>query len=360
VQRAILYEKGPEALRYCPTEGTPELREALSSYLGERGVRCTPGEVLVVSGSQQGLDLVSRVFVGPGETVVLEEPTYIGALQSFRRAGARLVGVPVDANGMRVDLLEGILDRQRVKLIYTLPTFQNPTGAVMSLARRRQLLELAYRHRVPIIEDDPYSEMRYGGNDLPLLKAMDEMGHVLYLGTFSKTLFPGLRVGWMAGPAAALRQLAIAKQTADLHTGTYAQLIVAEFLRSGLFTKHLERMRVEYAHRRDVLLAALHRSAPAGLSWNQPEGGYYVWCDLPEDLPSARLMVEAARERVSFVPGAVFSVDGSSASHLRLTFTSVTPELLKEGAMRLARTLRAVQTNLPPRPAHRKGVRPIV
>jgi DNA-binding transcriptional MocR family regulator len=359
-QERVLAEVGPGALQYGPTEGVAELREALCAHLRERGAACTPAEVLVLSGSQQGIDLLSRVFLGPEDTVVTEEPTFVGALQTFRRAGARLLSVPVDGEGMRMDLLEAVLARRRVKLVYTLPTFQNPTGVVMSLARRQRLLELAYRYQVPVVEDDPYSELRYDGRPLPLLKAMDTRGYVLHLGTFSKLVFPGLRVGWMVGPVAALRHLAVAKQTADLHTGTYAQLLVARFLRGGLLAKHLERIRPEYARRRDALLAALRKSAAAGLEWNRPEGGYYVWCRLADDVAPARLMAEAARERVSYLPGAVCSVDGSGATCLRLNFTACPPERLREGVRRLGRALRAARVRPRERPAAAEGSRPIV
>lgn len=352
VQSRVLAEIGAEAMLHSPTEGLPALREALCGYLAPRGIRCSPGELLVTSGSQQALDLVARVFLSPEDTVLVEEPTYLGALQVFRRAGVRLLGVPVDAEGMRVDVLESMLTRMRPRLIYTLPTFQNPSGVVMSLSRRRRLLDLAWRYHVPILEEDSYSDLRYDGEALPSLRILDTRGHVLYLSTFSKVLFPGLRVGWLAGPPQAVRQLAVARQSVDLHTATPNQWVMERFLREGHLQRHLERVRPEYRKRRDAMLAALRPLADLGLRWVEPEGGYYVWCRLPDTVSLPRLAAEAAREGVSFLPGTVFSTDGSSDRHLRLNFTSSPPERLSEGIRRLGRALEAARTR------HGEGVFP--
>jgi DNA-binding transcriptional MocR family regulator len=292
--------------------------------------------------------------------VIVEEPTYLGALQAFRSGGVRLVGVPVDADGMRTELLEPLLARHRPRLIYTLPTFQNPSGAVMSLPRRRQLLDLAYRHQVPILEEDPYGDLRYDGRPLPSLKAMDTRGQVLHLNTFSKVLFPGLRIGWLVGPAAAVRRVAVAKQTVDLHSGTLSQWLMARFLTEGCLERHLEKVRPEYARRRDALLSALRAASRAGLVWSRPEGGFYLWCRLPEAVPPERLLAEAARERVSFLPGTVFSIEGGDATHIRLNFTASPPDRIREGVRRLARVLRTALSGPRARPEHGEVLRPLV
>ena len=360
VQEEILVRKGPEALLHSPTEGVTAFREAIGRHMVPRGIRASAEEVLVTSGSQQGLDLVARTLLSPGDVVVVEEPSFFGALEAFRSARVRLLGVPADAHGMRTDILEAILSRQRPRLIYTLPTFQNPSGCVLSLERRRHLLELAWRHEVPVLEDDPYSDLRYEGEALPSLKALDPHGHVIHLSSFSKVLFPGLRLGWIAAPKPLVRQLALVKQTVDLHSGTLAQWIVEGFLSGGLLAKHLAKTCAAYRRRRDVLLEALTAEKVPGLSWNRPEGGFYVWCRLPEDAPPSRLLALAAAERVAFLPGAASYVEEPPASAIRLNFTSCPEEQLREGARRLGRALRAAQSE--PRRGHHRvvGTPPIV
>lgn len=343
VQEEILVRRGSEALLHSPTEGVTAFREALCRHMVPRGIRSSPEDVLVTSGSQQGLDLVARTLLSPGDVVVVEEPSYFGALEAFRSARVRLLGVPVDADGMRTDVLEALLARQQPRLVYTLPTFQNPSGCVLSLPRRRHLLELAWRHQVPILEDDTYSDLRYEGEALPSLKALDPYGHVIHLSSFSKVLFPGLRLGWIAAPKPLVRQLALVKQTVDLHSGTLGQWIVEGFLSSGLFAKHLSRTRAAYRQRRDVLLSALEAEAIPGLSWRRPEGGFYVWCRLPEDVPPGRLLAQAAEERIAFLPGAASYVEEPATSSIRLNFTYAPEDELREGARRLGRALRAAQ-----------------
>lgn len=360
VQEEILARKGPEALLHSPTEGVTAFREAICRHMVPRGIRSSPEEVLVTSGSQQGLDLVARTLLSPGDVVVVEEPSFFGALEAFRSARVRLLGVPVDAEGMRTDLLEGLLARQHPRLVYTLPTFQNPSGCVLSAARRRHLLELAWRHQVPILEDDTYSDLRYEGEALPSLKALDPYGHVIHLSSFSKVLYPGLRLGWIAAPRPLVRQLALVKQTVDLHSGTLGQWIVEGFLTSGLFAKHLKRTRAAYRKRRDVLLEALAAERIPGLAWNRPEGGFYAWCRLPDDVRPASLLAHAAAERVAYLPGAASFVEEPPFGSLRLNFTFAPEDDLREGARRLGRALRAAQAE--PRRGSRAlvGTPPIV
>ena len=344
VQERLLAERGSEMLLHSPTEGIAPLRESLAARAAAWGIRATPAEILVTSGSQQGLDLIARVFLDPGDVVVVEQPSYLGALEVFRRAEARLLGVATDGEGMRTDLLEGLLARHRPKLIYTLPTFQNPSGLVMSPARRLALLELARRHQVPIVEDDPYRDLAYDGTPPPPLAALDPLGRqggTIFVSSTSKVLFPGLRVGWIAAPEEVIHRLALAKQSADLHSGTPGQWIVDRFLREGHLDRHLAGVRPHYSARRDAMLAALAPGAALGLRWARPPGGFYIWCTLPPTVAAGRLLAEAAREGVCFLPGSACFAEESATGHLRLNFTALAPAELREGGRRLLRALAA-------------------
>lgn len=336
----VLERDGAAALLYSPTEGLTPFREAIADLLAARGLPASPSEVLVTSGSQQGLDLVARCFLDPGDLVVVEQPTYIGALQVFRSAEARLVSVPIDGEGMRVDYLEALLQRQRPKLIYTLPTFQNPSGSVLSTERRRKLIALAQRHHVPILEDDPYSELRYEGEAPPPLRALDPSGHVLYLSSFSKVVSPALRVGFLVAPPAALRQLALVKQACDLNSSTLGQAILDRFVRDGHYAQHVERARKVYRLRRDAMDAALREAAVPELSWNRPHGGFYFWCRVPDGIPESALLARASESRVSFLPGSACFPDEPTRVHIRLNFSFPTAAEIREGVGRLATALR--------------------
>ena len=333
VMATLTAEVGAPLLLYSPTEGMTTFREAICELLVARGIQCSPPEVLVTSGSQQGLDLVARVFLEPGDAVVVEEPSFFGALQVFRR-------VPVDGEGMRTDVLEALLARQRPKLIYTLPTFQNPSGTVMSLARRRHLLELAYRFQVPVLEDDPYAELRYDGAPLPSLAALDQREHVLYLSSFSKVLFPGMRLGFVAAPRAAVRQLALAKQAMDLHSSTAGQFLLERFIRDGHYARHVKTVRGHYQRRREAMDVALRREAPAGVSWAKPTGGFYFWCRFPNTIAQARLLAKAAERGVSYLPGDACFASEPADNHLRLNFTFPPPDHVGEGVQRLMDAVR--------------------
>jgi len=296
--------------------------------------------VLVVSGSQQGLDLVARVFIDPGDVVVVEEPTYIGALQSFRVAGAKIIGIPVDEDGMRTDILASILERERPKLIYTLPTYQNPSGAVMSVERRRHLLELASRWHVPILEDDPYSELRYEGEPLPSLKALDDNDLVLYQSTFSKVLFPGLRIGYLVVPPVVLRQLALAKQGVDLHANTFSQHLLERFVRDGHFAAHIENSKPVYRRRRDRMVAALRRDPSIGLDFDVPKGGFYIWCRLPEGVEQSALLANAAARGVVFLPGRACYPTEPTENCIRLNFSHASEDSIEVGIERFLEGVR--------------------
>lgn len=332
-------ESSKAAFLHCPTEGYYSFRKAVGNVMRSRGVFTLPEEIMILAGSQQGLDLVARSFLDPGDAVVVEEPSFFCALQIFRAAGARLIGVPVDENGMRMEALETVLSRYKPKLIYTLPTFQNPSGAVMSMERRILLLNLAYRYQVPIVEDDPYGELRYEGSSIPCLKALDTQGYVMYLSTFSKILFPGLRVGWLNAPKTVIKQIALLKQMADLHTSSLSQCIFEEFLEKGLLKQHLERLRKEYLLRRNAMMHALDKYAPAGVQWNKPLGGFYIWCSVPGGFSKSKLFIKALEKKVAFVTGDAFYVDEQVQNQIRLNFSFHSPEVIQEGIKRLMEAL---------------------
>ena len=272
--------------------------------------------------------------------MIVEEPTFFCALQTFSSAGARIVGVPIDGKGMIVASLKPLLEKYRPKLIYTIPDFQNPSGVVMDLDRRLELLDLAYHYQVPILEDDPYGELRYEGKRVPSLKALDRLGYVLYLSTFSKILCPGFRVGWMAAPKPVIRQFSWAKQNMDLHASSLSQCILDHFCHGNYFTPHLESLKSHYLSRRNLILKALERYALPGVHWNTPQGGYYVWCRLPETVNTSYLFTKAAEHQVTFVPGEAFFSDSQGLNFLRLNFTYPNEGQINEGIKRLMHVLK--------------------
>ncbi len=336
IQTDVVKSHGHTAVQHMPADGFYPLRESITKLMSERGINATAAETMVLSGSQQGLDLAARAFIDPGDVVFVEEPTFFSATHIFRAAGARVVGVPTDSDGMRTDVLSMLLKRFKPKLIYTIPDFQNPSGAVMSLDRRNELLSLAYRNQIIILEDDPYGMLRYEGNALPALKAMDVHDNVLYLSTFSKLLFPGFRVGWISGPPQVLHRLTLLKQMADLHTSSLPQLIFDRFLREGLMKGHLEKAIEENCRRRDVMQEELVAAKLEGLSWNRPEGGLYLWCRIPDSMPQSRLLSRSVDNGVSFVPGNTFYPGNADGNYIRLNYTYPAPEQIKEGVRRLA------------------------
>jgi 2-aminoadipate transaminase len=331
---------GTSALTYGPVEGFPPLREALRARFA--GLLAPGDDVLVVTGATQGLALAARTLVEAGDEVVVETPTYIGTLQTFALAGARLIGVPVDRDGLRVDLLEAILARRRVRLVIVQPTYHNPTGAVLAPRRRERLLYLARRHGVPILEDDAYHGLGFQDeSDLPgPLKAEDRHGSVVYLGTFSKTVLPAIRIAWMVAPEPVLARLTLAKQYLDLNTNLIGQVALASFLDSGGQERHVRAVRSVYRQRRDALLAELARQAPRLEVPDVPPGGFYLWCRLTAG-PHARLLAAlAAREGLALVAGEAFTLGGGrgggGTDRVRLCYSGCTPDVAVEGVRRLA------------------------
>jgi len=341
------------ALGYCPVEGLLSLRRDIAMRMRNRGVAVDAQHILILSGSTQGIGLVGRFLLNPGDEVVVEVPTYLGAIQTFRALGARVIGVPTDSDGMRVDLLETILARHRPRLIYTLPTFQNPTGVVMSPERRRRLLLLARRYQTPILEDDPYSEVYFEGKQPQPLKSLDTHSQVIYLSTFSKILAPGLRVAWLAAPEPMIERLTLHKQIFDLNTNALGQWAVSEILqRDSLIDNHLAKLRHYYQNKRDLMLQAIRTHLRDAVRVNPPGGGFHLWCRLQGDVRARALLREATREHVAFVIGEPFHVDGGGQQHFRLGFAFPEEEKIEEGVRRIGVALRHLQARRLQREEH--------
>jgi 2-aminoadipate transaminase len=339
----VLEADGAQALQYGPSEGYLPLRRLLAERLSRFDMPCGPDDLLVTNGSQQALDLMGKVFLNPGDTVLVETPTYLGALQAFNQYQATYAIVPMDEDGMRVDEVERVLAqrsaRAPIKFIYALPNFQNPTGRSMSLERRRRLVELASHYGVPIVEDDPYGELRYEGAALPTLKSLDTEGLVIYLGTFSKILAPGFRLGWMLAGPEVMEVLMHGKQPSDLHTGMAQQMATYEVAKGGFVDLHVERIKDFYRERRDVMLRSIEEHFPADAHYTRPAGGLFVWAELPRDIDTRELLLEAIEEKVAFVPGQGFHADGSGTNTMRLNFSNVPPEQLQAGVQRLGHAI---------------------
>ena len=333
----VIRREGPALWGQGKTEGHPALRESIARRFGGG-----PENVLVLSGAQQGTDLLTRCLIDPGDTIVIDRPGYPGAIQTFRAAGARLVGWDIVRHDL--DELEDQLVRYRPKLIYTNPTFQNPTGWTMPARLRREFLALAARHRVPIIEDDTYRELHLDNSPPPSLKSLDTHSIVIHLNSFSKMLAPGLRVGWLSAAESIIDQLALIKQHADLHMSNLTQLVVRELLDSGAFDRHVTQLRVEHRRRRDAMAAALRRqNAEAVLQWTHAEGGLYFWCHLRPKLNAATVLKRALDESVAFVQGQAFYIDHAGEKELRLCFTSIPVARADDVAKRLVRSIIAVR-----------------
>jgi 2-aminoadipate transaminase len=344
----VLVERPLAALQYGPTEGYRPLRDFVTSVMRGRGLTVPSDQVLMLSGSQQGLDALGKLFIDPGATVLVEEPTYLGALQAWRPYSPKFVTLPMDADGLDVTALENVLQAgERPRFLYLVSCFQNPTGITPSVERKQALLEVAAKYGLPIVEDDPYGELYYEGARPPILAALDanmhgELRHVVYLSTFSKLLAPGLRVGWAVAPAELVAKLAHAKQGMDLHTGSLAQATAYEACRDGLLDRHVPTIRATYHARRDAMLASLEAHMPAAVSWTRPAGGMFIWLTLPDHIDTTELLQTSLEQRVAFVPGASFYANGGGTNTMRLNFSHSAPERITEGVARLARSIAAL------------------
>ena len=349
----VLEKQSRLALQYGATEGYEPLREMIARHTARYGVKAKPENVVLTSGSQQALDLIGKLFINPGDRVLVEAPTYLGALQAFNVYGAEYISVPSDHEGLRTDQLESSL-RLGPKFMYVLPNFQNPGGTTLAECRRHELVLLADRYGIPIIEDDPYGQLRYEGEHLPPLIVLDRanlrrddgysIGNVIYLSTFSKTLAPGLRLGWIVAPAEVIAKLVQLKQGADLHTSTFVQMVAYEVARDNFLDEHIKLIRKVYGERRDVMLEALSEYFPPEVTWTRPQGGLFLWVTLPEGMDCHQLFEAAIKENVAFVAGDSFYAANGFAEegrrHFRLNFSNAKPEQIREGIRRLAVAIR--------------------
>lgn len=326
-----LRERGAEVLGYGPLAGSPGLRTFIAGDMAGRGSRVSPDEVLTTNGSQQALELVFKTLLDPGDPIVVEDPTFTGALSALGALGARLVGVPVDRDGVRPDLLELALERHRPRLVYLQPTFHNPTTRVMSEARRREVLELATRYGCAVLEDDWAGDLRFEGPALPTLHALDDTGRVIYVSTFSKKLMPGLRIGWVVAPRKLLERLITLKQIEDCGTSPLLQEALHRFVEAGGLQAHLRRVLPVYRDRRDRILAAMAEHFPKDVRWTRPSGGLFVWVTLPAGLDSNELFLASRERGVLFSRGDLFHVENAGRETLRLTFSAVGPEEIDRG-----------------------------
>ncbi len=344
----VLRDFGSKALQYSTTEGYLPLREMVVRHTWRYGIKVNPDNILITSGSQQALDLLGKIFINPGDLILVEAPTYLGAIQAWKAYGAEFVPVPVDEHGMMMDAFEEAL-RAGPKFIYVLPNFQNPTGVTLSEARRGKLIDLADRYGLPIVEDDPYGQLRYNGSHLPSIVVMDSKlrdngeacyrGNVIYLSTFSKILAPGLRLAWVIAPPEVISKLVQAKQGADLHTSSLNQMVAHEVSRGGFLDRHIKVIKRVYGERRDVMLEAMEAHFPAEVNWTHPEGGLFLWGTLPEHLNSMEVLQAAIEHKVAFVSGEPFYPCGGGQNTMRLNFSNATPEDIRLGISRLGGVL---------------------
>ena len=341
----ILRDQPVLSLQYGITEGYAPLREIIRERLARvENIHREGDEVIVVSGGQQGIELCAKVLVNEGDTVIVEQPSFIGATNAFRSYGAHLVGVPVAPDGMDMDVLEETLKQNKnVKLIYTIPTFQNPMGVTMSLGKRKRLLDIARRYGVLVLEDNPYGELTFDGEKVPTLKSLDTDGIVLYSGSFSKILAPGLRLGFLCADRAVIGKVVIAKQVSDVHTAMLPQMLAAEYIRRYDLDAAIVRMRANYAHKCAVMLDAIAEHFPVGVECTHPRGGLFIWCDLGHGADTLALSKRAIERKVVYVPGNTFMVDMEApCSALRLNYSTMSDDRITEGIRRLGEVFREV------------------
>jgi 2-aminoadipate transaminase len=344
----VLSEKGSQALQYGTTEGYQPLREMIAHNMSRYGIVATADNVLITSGSQQALDLIGKLLINRGDRILVEAPTYLGALQAFNVYGAQYVSVPVDSDGLITEHLDASL-RTGPKFMYVLPNFQNPAGVTLSEGRRHQLILLADKYGIPIIEDDPYGQLRYEGEHIAPLVVLDRqnlrrdngftLGNVIYLSTFSKTLAPGIRLAWIVAPEDVITKLVQLKQAADLHTSTFNQYVAYEVAKDGFLDQHVKLIRQVYRERRDAMLQALHEYFPHEITWTHPKGGLFLWVTMPQGTNSNALFQAALAEEVAFVPGDSFYAPNGhneGGRHMRLNFSHSQPEQIREGIRRLS------------------------
>lgn len=339
---AVLDNAGTVALQYGPTEGYLPLREQIAERIeAKNGIRTDADHLLITAGSQQGLDFVGRLFLDPGDVVLMESPSYLGAINAFQPYSPRFIEVPTDDFGLKMDELEKILaTTENVKMIYAIPDFQNPSGRTWPLERRKQFMEIINKYEIAVIEDNPYGELRYKGEFLPSLKSMDDKGLVLYLGSFSKVLAPGYRLGWICANDEYIDKLNLIAQAAVLQTSTISMMVVSKFLELNDLDAHVEKIRAVYKHRCDVMIEAMEKYFPPEARFTYPDGGLFTWVELPDYVNTRELAAKALEEKVAFVPGSGFFPNGGNNCCMRLNYSCMPDEKIEEGIKRLAKVIK--------------------
>ncbi len=341
VANMVLDEDRDKALQYSPTEGFPPLREKISLRLRDQGIASTKDDVLITNGSQQGLDLTGKIFLDEHSIVLCESPSYLGAINAFKTYMPRFIEIETDDDGMVMEDLERVLKQvDQVRLIYVIPDFQNPSGRTWSVERRKRLVELANEYDLPVVEDNPYGELRFEGERPPAVKSFDTENRVAYLGTFSKTFCPGLRIGWILARGEMMQKYNFVKQSSDLHTSSISQREINKFMEVYDFDAHIEKIKEVYKMRRDVMMAAIKEEFPEGISCTYPQGGLFTWCELPEEMDSKEIFKKAIEQNVAFVPGGSFFPNGGKENCFRVNFSMMGEEKIKEGIKRLGEVLR--------------------
>ena len=341
ISKDILINNGSEALQYNITEGYSPLIDIVKDIMRGKNIGKEFDNTIIVSGAQQGIDLVAKTFLNEGDAVICEKPTFIGGLNAFRTYGAHIFTADVEEDGMNIDQVEGILKNNgNVKLIYTIPTFQNPSGVTMSIEKRKQLLKLADEYDIYIIEDNPYGELRFKGEDVQTIKSMDESGRIIYVGSFSKILSPGLRLGWVVAHSAIIEKAVIFKQVQDVHTNIFAQMLAAEYLKKYSIDDHIKKIRDLYGYRCNLMLENMDKYVPDSCKYTRPEGGLFIWCTLPSKYDSLEVMKKCIENKVAFVPGNTFMADQNEcSSSFRLNYSTMSEEKIITGIKTLGRVL---------------------
>jgi 2-aminoadipate transaminase len=341
----VMKHYGKTALQYGTTHGLDELRESLAERSAKDGINATKDNIIITNGSQQSLDSVGKIFLNPGDTAIVGLPTYLGGINAFRSYECNLVGVPLDKDGMKMDLLEEtikklIKEKIHPKFIYVIPSFQNPAGVVMPESRRKKLIEIANEYNLVIIEDDPYGKLRFDGPVVKPIKAYDDVGRVIYISTFSKILAPGFRVAWNISSDDITRKLALCKQALDLCTSTFTQYVVNEFMRLGSLDLHIMKICEMYKPKRDIMMKSMEKYFPKGYVCNKPNGGLFAWVTLQEGIDTEIMFLEAIKQKVAYVHGKAFHVDGGGERSMRLNFSYSTDEQIEEGMKRLGAVIK--------------------
>ncbi|TCO77993.1 aminotransferase-like domain-containing protein [Marinisporobacter balticus] len=341
VSKKVLEEGGQKALQYSTTEGFLPLREKIVERMKKFDINAQPDDILMLSGSQQGLDFAGRIFLNPGDVVVCESPSYLGAINAFKAYECNFVEVDTDDHGMVMEDLERKLaETPEAKMIYVIPDFQNPTGKTWSVQRRKELVEIANKYDLPIVEDNPYGELRFEGEIPPSVKAFDTEDRVIFLGTFSKTFAPGMRLGWVYAPHEILERFIFVKQAADLQTSTISQMEINKFMEMYDFDAHVEKIKEVYGKRRDLMINTMKENFPEEITFTYPEGGLFTWVQLPEALNAKEMMVKALEKQVAYVPGGSFFPNGGRENAFRLNYSNMPDEKIVEGIKRLAEVIK--------------------